>query len=56
MNSGNEEIDRAVADWDHYNSTPYAPYVSLPDYIGMTLEEWDRFLQTGEVPRNWEWD
>jgi hypothetical protein len=53
---GNDDVNRAVADWDLYNSTPYAPYRSVADYIGMSQAEWDTFLKTGFVPSDWEWD
>jgi hypothetical protein len=56
MTTDDEEMNRAVADWDSYRSTPYAPYRSLPDYIGWTVEEYNHWLKTGEKPRNWEWD
>ena len=56
MNSGDEEMDAAAAAWGRYNATPYAPYVSFPESIGMSLEQFDHWLHTGQKPAGWTWE
>jgi hypothetical protein len=56
MSTDDEEMNEAVAVWDRYLSTPYAPYVPLPTFLGWTLDEYNHWLRTGEKPAGWKFE
>lgn len=46
------ELQERIDAWYVYKHTPYAPYVSLVDWLGWTVEEYDYWLKTGEEPES----
>lgn len=44
-----EELEEATINWRRYHDSGGA-YVSLPAWLGLSVDEWDKYVVTGELP------